>query len=132
MNMRRGEPLRGLQVLVVDDDADHREMLAMTLEDCGGRVTAAGSAAEALRAVEREWPAVLVSDIGLPDEDGYRLLEKIRALGLSRGASVQAIALTGRGRHDGSEPAPADGFQVHLTKPVTVEALLEAIARVTE
>jgi CheY-like chemotaxis protein len=132
MTAQDGEPLRGVRVLVVDDDVDNREMAAITLEHCGARVTTAGSVAEALLAVEKERPDVLISDIGLPDEDGYSLLRKIRALPGSRGASLPAIALTGRGRdEDREQRARVDGFQEHLTKPVTVDGMLAAIARVT-
>ena len=129
MSALEGE-LRGTHVLVVDDDADNREMLAMTLEHCGARVTTAGSAAEALRAVEKEPPQVLLSDIGLPDGDGFSLLRQVRALPVSRGGGIPAIALTGRGRGEDRVPTGGEGFQVHLTKPVTPEQMLAAIARV--
>ena len=103
----------------------------MTLEHCGARVTTACSAAEALRALQKEPPQVLISDIGLPDGDGYGLLRQVRALPASRGGATPAIALTGRGKksEDGA-PAGGEGFQVHLTKPVTPEQMLAAIARV--
>jgi len=130
MTVLEGE-LRGTHVLVVDDDADNREMLAMTLEHCGARVTTAGSAAEALTALEKERPQVLVSDIGLPGEDGFSLLRKVRALSASHGGNIPAIALTGRSHEDGA-PVGGDGFQVHLSKPVTPEEMLAAIARVLE
>ena len=123
--------LRGRHVLIVDDDADNREMLAMTLEHCGARVTTAGSAAEALCRLEEERPHVLISDIGLPDEDGFSLLRKVRALPDSRGGNTPAIALTGRERH-GDAALTDGGFQVHLTKPVTPEQMLTAIARALE
>ena len=79
MSALETQPLRGMRLLVVDDDADNREMLAMTLEQCGARVATAGSAAEAMRILEEERPQVLISDIGLPDEDGFSLMRKIRA-----------------------------------------------------
>jgi CheY-like chemotaxis protein len=124
-----GDPLGGKLVLVVDDDADNREMLALTLEHFGARVATAGSAAEALLALERELPDVLVSDIGLPGEDGFSLLRRIRELPLARGGGVPAIALTGRSREEGSVSG-GEGFDLHLTKPVAPEDVLAAIRRV--
>jgi CheY-like chemotaxis protein len=125
-----GGDLLGTSVLVVDDDVDNREMLAMTLEHCGARVTTAGSAAEALRAMEKERPQVLISDIGLPGEDGFSLLRQVRALPASRGGTIPAIALSGRGSRMAGGPPHAEGFQVHLVKPVTPEQVLAAIAHV--
>ena len=112
-------------MLVVDDDADNRDMLAMTLEQCGARVATASSAEEAVRIVEREVPQVLISDIGLPGEDGFSLLRRVRAL--PRGGDVPAIALTGRGDR---AKTLAGAFEAHLTKPVGVDELLATIARV--
>ena len=129
MNPLEGD-LRGTHLLVVDDDADNREMLAMTLEHCGARVTTACSVAEALRALEKECPQVLISDIGLPDGDGFSLLRQVRALPASRGGGIPAIALTGRGRGEDRVQTGGEGFQVHLTKPVTPEQMLAAIASV--
>jgi CheY-like chemotaxis protein len=127
--------LLGTRVLVVDDDADNREMLAMMLEHSGVVVVTADSAAEALRVLESEQEhersQVLISDIGLPGEDGFSLLRKVRTLARSRGADIRAIALTGYGRHEDLGPK-GEGFQVHLTKPVELEKMLSAILRVLE
>jgi CheY-like chemotaxis protein len=122
--------LRGTRVLVVDDDADNREMLAMVLEHSGAIVTTADSAAEALRVLEREPFQVLISDIGLPDEDGYRLLRRVRMLSNACGGDIPAIALTGYGGHDDRAQARAGGFEAHLTKPVAIDEMLAAIVRV--
>jgi CheY-like chemotaxis protein len=105
-------------------------MLAMTLEHCGARVTTACSAASALRALQAEPPQVIISDIGLPGDDGFSLLRQIRALPASRGGGIPAIALTGRERSEDRAQAGGEGFQEHLTKPVTTEHMLAAIARV--
>jgi CheY-like chemotaxis protein len=124
--------LRGTRVLVVDDDADNREMLAMILEHSGAVVATADSASEALRVLEKEHSQVLISDIGLPDEDGYSLLRKIRALSKARGGEIPAIALTGYGSQEDRAQANAGGFQAHLTKPVALDEMLAAIVRVLQ
>jgi CheY-like chemotaxis protein len=132
MSALETQPLRGMRLLVVDDDADNREMLAMTLEQCGARVATAGSAAEAMRILEEERPQVLISDIGLPDEDGFSLMRKIRALPTSRGGDIPAIALTGHGAEDDRAQTRGAGFNAHLTKPVAPEEMLEAILRILQ
>jgi CheY-like chemotaxis protein len=114
----------------VDDDADNREMLAMILEHSGAVVATADSASEALRVLERGDCQVLISDIGLPDEDGYSLLRRVRALPKARGGNIPAIALTGYGIEDDRAQTDAGGFQAHLTKPVAVDQMLAAIVRV--
>jgi CheY-like chemotaxis protein len=124
--------LRGTRVLVVDDDADNREMLAMVLQHSGAVVATADSAAEALRVLERERFQVLILDIGLPDEDGYGLLRKVRLLSKACGGDIPAIALTGYSRHEERGQALAGGFQAHLTKPVELDAMLVAIVRVLQ
>lgn len=138
---RDGEPpmttlekpeLRGTRVLVVDDDADNREMLAMILELSGALVATAGSVAEALEVLEKERSQVLISDIGLPDEDGYSLLRKVRALPKAGGGEIPAIALTGYGGHEDRAQTTAEGFQAHLTKPVALDEMLAAIVRVLQ
>lgn len=125
----RSAPLReveldGLQVLVVDDEPDVRSLLKRLLEDRGARVRLAGSAAEA-RAVCAEWgPQMLVSDIGMPGEDGFSLLRGLR----SEGWNVPAVALTAYARREDRDKALAAGFQQHLTKPVEPNLLLQTVA----
>ena len=128
--MQRPE-LAGVRVLIVDDDEDNREMLSTVLELSGALVTTAHSAAEALRVLEREVVEVLVSDIGLPDEDGFGLLRKARALhGPRRLDLLPAVALTGYASPEDKEQARAAGFQALLTKPVAIAELLSALVRV--
>jgi PAS domain S-box-containing protein len=105
--------LRGVRILLVDDEPDARELTTAVLRVSGADVIAVGSAREALRAVASTAPDVLVSDIGMPGEDGYRLIRELRA----RGYQVPAIALTAYGRPDDREHAFSAGFQVHLAKP---------------
>ncbi len=120
--------LRGIRVLVVDDDADNCDVLAAMLAHSGADVVTAQSATEALSAFEKQIPHVLVSDIGLPGEDGFALLRRVRALPASRGGNVPAIALTGYSHLERLDGDP-HGFQAQLTKPVDVDKMLAALSR---
>jgi CheY-like chemotaxis protein len=126
-----GSPeLVGLRILTVEDDPDSREMLEMILRSKGADVAAVGSVYEALQILkEKEWrPEVLVSDLGMPDEDGYDLIKKIRSMTVEEGGQVPAIALTGYAGKDEGERALRAGYQLHLTKPVDWSHLVETIA----
>jgi CheY-like chemotaxis protein len=120
--------LSGVRVLVVDDETDSRAMLSAVLEGHGAAVTAAGSAAEAVAAFERARPDIIVSDIAMPEEDGYSLIRRIRALAPGRGGRTPAVALTGRVTADDRTRALAAGFQAHVAKPIDTAELLEAVA----
>ncbi|WP_199329096.1 ATP-binding protein [Coleofasciculus sp. FACHB-1120] len=120
--------LEGLQVLVVDDEADSRDFLAIALEQYGARVTAVASVQEALLALQQVKPDVLVSDIGMPDEDGYTLIRKIRAMTPEQGGQISAVALTAYARSEDCERAILAGFQQHVTKPVEAAAFAATIA----
>ena len=120
--------LAGLRVLVVDDEADTRELLAAVLNSCGARVTLAASAAEAFRHVERARPDVLVTDIGMPEEDGYSLLARIRELPRERGGEIPAAALTAYARAEDRVRALRSGFQMHVSKPVEPAELITVVA----
>ena len=115
-------------MLVVDDEPDARELLSLVLGECGAQVTAVGSAAEALHEVMRLELDVLVSDVGLPHEDGYSLIRKIRALGPGRG-ELPAAALTGFARAEDGQRALAAGFSVHVAKPVEPARLVTLVAQ---
>ena len=119
--------LGGLRVLVVDDDADAREMLEVVLVQFGAEVKASASAQEALEILEQWEPDVLVSDVGMPNEDGYSLIHRIRALDPARGGLTPAIALTGYSRPDDRSQLLAAGYQVYLSKPVDLAQLIDAI-----
>lgn len=120
--------LPDLRVLVVDDDADMRELMAMILGTSGARTQCTGSCAEALAVFARERPDVVVADIGLPDEDGYALIRKIRALPIADGGRVPAVALTGFGAAEDKERAVSAGYQRCLTKPVEPDVIVATIA----
>jgi PAS domain S-box-containing protein len=120
--------LDGTKILVVDDELDTRELLRIGLSQCGAVVVTANSAQEAIDALEREKPAILVSDIGMPDEDGYDLISKIRALPAERGGRTPAIALTAYARTEDRLRALRSGYQMHVTKPVEMSELVAVIA----
>lgn len=122
--------LDGLKILVLDDEPDARELLAAVLTEYGAHVEVARSVAEALAAVPRVVPHVLVSDIGLPDEDGYSFVRKLRQL--PEGASVPALALTAYTRPEDRSLALSYGFDAHVGKPINPEQLVEAILRISK
>ncbi|MEC4817731.1 MAG: ATP-binding protein [Scytonema sp. PMC 1069.18] len=121
-------PLEGLHILIVDDEADIRDLVAFILEESGAKVSVAKSAMEAIAAIEISIPDVLVSDIGMPDVDGYMLMGQIRALPASKGGQIPAIALTAYAGEYNQKRALAVGFQIHLSKPVEPDDLVRAIA----
>ena len=122
--------LTGITVLVVDDQPDARNLIARVLSDCNARVVAAANADEALALVESERPNVLVSDIGMPDVDGYEFLRRVRALGEARGGKVPAVALTAFARSEDRTRALRAGFMVHVSKPVEPSELIATVASV--
>ena len=121
--------LAGLAIVVVEDEADTRELLVMALQQCGAEVAAFGSAAEALAAFDRAVPDVLLSDIGMPVQDGYDLIHKLRARGPGRGGDVPAAALTAYARAEDRLRALEAGYQTHLAKPVDPSELISTVAR---
>jgi signal transduction histidine kinase/CheY-like chemotaxis protein len=122
--------LSGVRILVVDDEADGRELVKRVLVDCGATVFVAGAADEALSLVEREQPQVLVSDIGMPQVDGFELLRRVRALGPAKGGAIPAIALTAFARAEDRTQALHAGFAVHVAKPVEPSELVATVASV--
>jgi signal transduction histidine kinase/ActR/RegA family two-component response regulator len=123
--------LDDLRVLVVDDSADGRTLTVLLLTQAGASVTAVASAREALQALEVTRPDVLVSDIGLPDEDGYALIRQIRQHEAEHGGFLPAVALTGYARAEDRVRCLAAGFQAHVRKPVEPVELTSAIATIT-
>lgn len=122
------QPLNGLQILVVDDHADTLELLVIALTEYGADVKAASSAREALEAFEQFKPDVLVSDIGMPGEDGYALIRQVRILEPEQGRNIPAVALTAYASESDRALALDAGFQTHLPKPVEPDKLVAAIA----
>jgi PAS domain S-box-containing protein len=120
--------LDGLHVLLVEDDDDSRKLLGTMLKRCGARVTSTKSAREALTVFEGDLPDVLVSDIGMPDEDGYELIRKLRSAPPEKGGLTPAIALTGYASRKDRERALAAGYHQHIAKPIEQSEMIGAIA----
>lgn len=119
--------LQGVYILIVDDDTDTRDFIEFLLQHAGAMVTTAASAEEALTALMQSQPDVLLSDIGMPDMDGYMLMQRVRALPPEQGGKTPAIALTAYAGEYDQHQALSVGFQRHLPKPVEPEKLVEVI-----
>ena len=119
--------LRDVTVLVVDDDDGVRDAVAEMLNRSGARVWVAESAAEAMRVVEEFQPDAVLCDIAMPGEDGYSFLKRLRALGPLRGGDIPALALTALAGDGDRVRALAAGFQMHVTKPVDIDGLRQAV-----
>jgi len=120
--------LNDITVLVVDDEKDTRELMCEVLTGCGAKVIMCRSAAEAFLAMEECQPDILVSDLGMPDEDGYALISKIRALPAERGGQIPAAALTAYARNEDRMRVLESGFQGYLSKPVETSELIMMVA----
>lgn len=120
--------LEGLRVLVVDDEADARELLNTILTQYGAEVTVVATAGEALEAIQKSQLDVLVSDIGMPGEDGYTLIRKIRAIDPNQGGKIPAVALTAYAGVQDQRQTLSAGFQIHLPKPVNPSQLATALS----
>jgi len=129
VSVTTGAPsLRGVRVLLVDDDRDGLDLVATMLVNCGAEVRACTSAAEGFEALAT-WPAdVLISDIEMPGEDGYALVRKVRALDAQRGGKTPAVALTAYGRVEDRLRALTAGFNMHVPKPVEPAELATVVA----
>ncbi|WP_375504209.1 PAS domain-containing protein [uncultured Nostoc sp.] len=119
--------LTGIRVLAVDDDPDTRELLTVLLAEYGAQVLTVSSAAEVLANLESFQPDVLVSDIGMPEVDGYCLIQQIRTLTPEKGGHILAIALTAYARVDDYQQAITSGYQRHITKPLNPQELVQAV-----
>jgi CheY-like chemotaxis protein/two-component sensor histidine kinase len=123
--------LEGVRVLVVDDERDAREMLKRVLEMRGARVVMAADGMQAIDALRRERPEVIVSDVGMPDLDGYEMIRLVRSLPADHGGRTPAIALTAFARSEDRRRAMLAGFQVHIAKPVEAAELIATVANVS-
>ncbi|HEX8710079.1 MAG TPA: ATP-binding protein [Pyrinomonadaceae bacterium] len=120
--------LEGLRLLVVDDEEDTRTLLKMVLETCGASVTTVSSAREALAALKESRHDVLISDLGMPEEDGYALIKKVRALSAEDGGQTPSAALTAYARVEDRMKVLRSGFQIHIPKPVEPAELVTVVA----
>jgi CheY-like chemotaxis protein len=125
-----GEPLSlgGVRVMVVEDEPDARELICRVLEHRNANVYCAGSAEEALNAMQDFQPDVLVSDIGMPEKDGYELIREVRSRSADRGGATPAIALTAFARTEDRTRALLAGYQMHVSKPVEPAELIASVA----
>ena len=123
--------LDGVHVLLVEDDDDSRKLLSTMLKRYGAKVTSTKSAAEALNVFSETLPDLLISDIGMPDEDGYELIRKLRRLAPEKGGLTPAIALTGYASRKDRERALEAGYHKHMAKPVEQVEMIAAIASLT-
>lgn len=130
MPYRSNADLKGIKVLVVDDERDAREMVKRILVDCQAEVTIAPSGAEALKMIPQVRPQVLLSDIGMPDMDGYEFLRRLRATNAEEGGRTPAVALTAFARSEDRTKALQAGFLSHVSKPVEPVELVATIAAV--
>ena len=121
--------LKGLKILVVDDERDAREVLWHILSERGADVTTCGSADQALSAIEGIAPDLVISDIGMPERDGYEFIRQVRMLGEPT-SRVPALALTAFSRLDDRTQALLAGFQAHLAKPVDARELVSSVAAI--
>ncbi|HET8675082.1 MAG TPA: response regulator, partial [Blastocatellia bacterium] len=120
--------LRGVRVLVVDDEEDARRLLVALLEQCEASVRTCASVAEAVAEIEKWGPDVLVSDIEMPGEDGYALIRKVREHESERGRRLPAVALTAHARAEDRMRVLSSGYQMHVPKPVEPAELAIVIA----
>jgi PAS domain S-box-containing protein len=124
--------ITGLKVLVVDDEADARELLKIMLEQAGANVTAVSSVSEAINLIEQLQPDILLSDIGMPEEDGYSLIQKTKHLKTKSGKQIPAAAITAYARTEDQAKALQAGFQTHLTKPIDPVQLITVVKTLAE
>lgn len=126
------QQIDGVRVVVVDDEPDSRELVRRLLEEAHAVVSAAGSAREALGLIRATRPDVLVSDIGMPEEDGYSLIKRVRALSAEEGGTVPAVAVTAYARAEDRVNAIRAGFQHHLAKPIEPAELIAIVASLAQ
>jgi signal transduction histidine kinase/CHASE1-domain containing sensor protein/ActR/RegA family two-component response regulator len=127
--VRAPQLLSGLNVLLVDDDSDTLKLMETALKRRQANVTAVSSAGEAIQAISKRRPDVLVSDIAMPDEDGYGLIEKVRRLENGESQAIPAVAITAYAKEEDRERALSAGFQIYLAKPVELTELISVVAR---
>ncbi len=126
--MASPRPLEGVRILLVEDDDDIRDLIRMTLEARGAVTVAVPSASAGLAALEEQTPDVVLSDISMPGQDGHAFLRRLRALPLTRGGKVPAVAITALDSREARIASRDAGFHYHLTKPVDTVKLVDIVA----
>jgi PAS domain S-box-containing protein len=131
-DVESGIDLSGVRVLVVDDEADARELVGHILRGCGAHVSSADSGSAGLALVKSERPHVILSDIGMPEQDGYAFIGKVRRLSAAEGGRTPAVALTAFARTEDRTRAMLAGFQLHMVKPLDAREVVVAVASLTD
>lgn len=126
-----GDALAGVHVLIIDDDAEARDLIRTVLCYCGALVSVAASAGEGLETLQRVLPDVIVCDIAMPQHDGYWFVDSLRALPPDRGSGLPVIAITAHGVTHGPDRTLPAGFQAHIRKPVDPWELCRVVAVMT-
>ena len=121
--------LSGVHVMVVDDDQDALELVKRVLENCNATVTICESGADCITTLSTLRPSVLITDIGMPQMDGYSLIKAVRALPPEAGGATPALALTAHARSEDRRRAMLSGFDIHVARPVEPSELLAVVAR---
>ncbi|MGJ3245714.1 MAG: response regulator [Elainellaceae cyanobacterium] len=124
--------LQGVKAIVVDDEVDTQELLAFVLEQQGAKVKAAGNVRDALNILTYFQPTIIISDIGMPDEDGYSFLQTVRAFPNEQFSNIPAIALTAYAREEDRQHAREVGYQIHLAKPLDPSEIVNAVCQLTQ
>ena len=124
--------LSGIKILVIDDESDSRELINEVLTECDADVITAASAAEGLELLQSRRPDVIISDIGMPEKDGYQLIREVRNLPAAHGGKTPAIALTAFARSEDRTRAMMAGYQMHLSKPVESHELIATIGSLSK
>jgi CheY-like chemotaxis protein len=125
------DALAGVHVLIIDDDAEARDLLRTVLRYCGGLVSIAASAGEGLETLRRVLPDIIVCDIAMPEHDGYWFVRSLRALSPESGGGLPVIAITAHGTTHGPDRTLPAGFQAHIRKPVDPWELCRVVASMT-
>jgi CheY-like chemotaxis protein len=123
--------LAGVVVLVLDDEADAREMIQEALRRCGATVHLSGSAADGLAMLQQERPHIVLSDIGMPGDDGRTFIRRVRALSAGEGGHTPAVAVSAYVGEEEQRASVAAGYQAHLCKPIDLSLLVQTVADLT-
>ena len=121
--------MQDVEVLVVEDQPDARELIRLVLQHQGAKIVEASSAREGLEIIKESTPDILISDIGMPDENGYSFIKKVRSLPKEKGGNIPALALTAYTKEEDKQKAIAAGFQMHMGKPLDITELVKAVVQ---
>ena len=132
MATEASQRLDGVSILLVEDDPETLDMIKFVFDNCGAEVITASSAGEALETLDQFRPDALISDIAMPDQDGYDLIRQVRSRDPERGGKTPAVAVTAYASAEDRVRALAAGFQMHVAKPIDPEELIAKVASLTE